>query len=364
MDITGYFNARQEGDTNAPSMFAGVTGTTSEEVFTDIKAFLAAANRDYGILRVQSQVLDPFGGTDETGEIVPAIREVENQYHLTRTSDGRVVSPKTVSDQYHPMTLMDLAEEIQGWVDDEWCTPDAVFAGKNESLEIFSLRLDGGGELENGEQWTHQIVFRLPHGVGGKCRGSIISFREQCSNTFGAMAFGKEFVIGHRMSAKMTEDERAAAMAKRAKDAATAFKVAQKHIEELEKRIALWESTPITFAQAEALTDSLLDITNIDDPKLSTRKKNRREAILEGFNMPRWGTMGDTLYDWFNGVTFENSSPNSEAVKKSTVETTDRMIRNVDPNGSGNKHEAKAVRMAHAFIANRWGRVDKPAPGR
>jgi hypothetical protein len=330
--IQAFFNARQDNDTNATSIFLGIKGDTASEIIPDVPSFLKEAGRDYGILRTPALVRDPYGGLNEAGEVSEAVREVEGQFHLMRASDGRVVSPHTVTGQYAPLTLLDIAEEVQPWCDAGWVTPDAVYSGKNESLELLCLRMDASGLLPNGEAWEHYIIFRNPHGSGGKARGSIISYRAMCANTFGAVGRGIEFVVGHRISAKMTADERQAEMAGRAKRAIDAWKTAQKYVEDLSKRINNWSSANLSYAQAEKLTDQLLGIVNLDGA--SARKKNMRTAILDGFSMPQYGTNGTSVYDWLNGVTFVNSSPNSATVKKSNVSSVDRMIRNVHPSGS------------------------------
>lgn len=355
-DIKGFFNARQEGDEHGKSIFSGIDGGTATEIIPDLPTFLAEAGRNYGILRTPALVTDPFGGVDEDGEVCSAVREVENQFHLSRTNDGRVVSPHTVTGQYAPLTLLDIAEEIQPWCDAGWVTPDAVYSGKNESLEILCLRMDASGMLPNGETWEHYIIFRNPHGSGGKAKGTIVSFRVQCANTFGAVGRGVEFVIGHRISATMNEAERQAAMTKRVQLAKAAWQTADDHIENLAARINSLSGANVSYGQAEALTDALLDISrgvDISDPKqVSRRKVKTRTAILEAFAMPQYGTTGATLYDWINGVTFVQSSPNAETVKRSKVNAIDRMIRNVLPTESGFKFEAKAHRIADRFLSD------------
>lgn len=349
--IQAYFNARRAEDTQPRSMYVGIDGDVSDNIITNIPDFLRAAKRDYGILRVPALVDDPFGGVDENGNVCPAIREVNNQFHLARNSDGCVVSPHTVTGSYAPMTLMDVAEEVNPWCEAGWCVPDAVYSGKNESLEILTLRLEDIMPLSNGEQWSHHIVFRLPHGAGGKVRGTIMSFREVCSNTFGSMSSGVEFVITHRISAKMTEEERRGIMTERARQAAAALETTKRYIRSFGERVQEWISTPLSYAQTEKLTDTLLDIQDVE--KAKPRRKNVREAILNAFSMPQFGTHGQNLYDWLNAVTFVNSSPNAEIVTRSKVSATDRMIRNIDPNGSGYKFEAKAEKIAAAFMADR-----------
>jgi hypothetical protein len=346
--ITGFFNARTDTDKAAKSIFSGVKGETSENIISDLPTFLAAAGRDYGILRKPAFVSDPFGGVDAQGNVCETIREVDNQYHLARTSDGRVVSPHTVTKSYAPLTLMDVAAEIKPWLDAGWVTPDAVFSGKNESLELLCLRMDAGGMLPNGEQWQHYIILRLPHAAGGKCKGQVVDFRPMCSNVFAAIGRGNEFTISHRISRGMTDEERQEAMLERVKTAKNAWQTAQDHIKTLAAKVNAWDAAPVSNAQAVKLTETLLGIKNLDDAKGNA--KNKREAILDGFNMPQFGTYGATLYDWINAVTFYTSSPNSAIVAKSTVNPIDRMIRNVDPQGTGFKMEDAAQKLAAKFI--------------
>jgi len=348
-NITGFFNARTDTDKAAKSIFSGVTGETSDSIIKDLPTFLERAGRDYGILRTPALVTDPFGGVDAQGAICPVVREVENQFHLSRTSDGRVVSPHTVTKQYAPLTLMDVAAEIKPWLDAGWVTPDAVFSGKNESLELLCLRMDADGMLPNGEQWQHYIILRLPHAAGGKCKGQVVDFRERCSNVYAAIGRGNEFTISHRISSKMTEAERQAAMGERVKLAKNAWKTAQDHVKALAGKVNAWNGRTVTNAQAVRLTNALLGIKSIDDA--SGNAKNKQEAILNGFDMPQFGTNGATLYDWVNAVTFYTSSPNSAVVAASKVNPTDRMIRNVDPQGTGFKMEDAAQKLAARFVA-------------
>jgi hypothetical protein len=137
-------------------------------------------------------------------------------------------------------------------------------------------------------------------------------------------------------------------MAVRARKSAAALEITRNYLADLVKRVNAWIGTSLSYAQAEKLTDALLDIKDIE--KAKTRKKNVREAILSAFAMPAFGTYGQTLYDWINAVTFVNSSPNAEIVARSKVSATDRMIRNIDPNGSGYKFESKAMVLAARFM--------------
>jgi len=358
--IKGFFNPRTEGDTfKGLGLAMGMDGTVADAIHRDLYGFLKAAGRDYHIKKVPAFDWSPVGAMDaESGEMVPGAIEVENQYHLRRSHDHRIVSPGTVTDSYAPLSLMDVAEEIAPWVQAGWATPDAVFEARNGSLEVLVLRLDAGmdaNELRDGDFYVHYIVIQNPHGRGGKARGKIISFRIVCANTFAAaVSAASDFTITHRV-AKGDPEEQAAIMQERTKEAVAAWEKVQAHIADLAKRINVWADATITFADAEHLTDQLLGLADGGTKTLagkdaSGQAKNDREAVLAAYAMPQYGTNGATVYDWINGVTFVNSSPNSDRVKGSKVSMIDRVVRNVDPNGTGLKVEVKAQKVVDAFL--------------
>lgn len=333
--IKGFFNPVKAGDT-FKGLNGSIDGTVADRVISGLPEFLKDAGRDYYIQK--APVYQKFGGE---------FAEVENQFHLVRSSDDRVVSPHTVTDQYAPLSLMDMAEELQPWCDAGWCTPDGVYSARNESLEVLSLRLDAGGQLEDGQNYLHYIVFQNSHATGGTAKGKIISFRIICANTFAAaVSAASDFSITHRVAGGDHAVQQKI-MAQRAKDAVSAWEKAQEHIRKLSDRINVLQGVSLSFTQAEKLTDRLLDIRDIE--KASTRAKNRRSAILAGFSMPQYGTFGRTAWDWMNGVTFINSSPFAEANKASKVSGVDRVVRTLDVNGSGFKLESMANDMIMEF---------------
>lgn len=349
--IKAFYNPAKDGK-RFTGLFGnghGWEGDCADAIIMDLQKFLATAGRDYYIKKVPAGVFDPNGAVDAQGNMAPGWIEVENQYHLVRSVDHRVVSPHTVTDQYAPLSLMDVAEEIAPWVQAGWATPDAVFEARDGALEVLVLRLDAQGEISDGDFYVHYIVIQNPHGSGGKAKGKIISFRIVCCNTFAAaVSAASDFTITHRV-ARGSVEEQQAIMAKRTQEAIAAWEKVQEHIAELARRVNVWNSAPLQFADAEHLTDQLLGITTLD--KASTRKKNTREAILRAFSMPQFGTFGRTAYDWINGVTFVNSSPNADNVKASKVTAIDRAVRNIDPNGTGFKLEQDAERVLAAFLA-------------
>jgi len=347
--IKGFFNPQRQGDT-----FKGLNGSIKGEVANRVHGnlfeFLKDAGRDYYIKKVPARIYDPSGAIDAAGNIVPGDIDVENQYHLVRSTDHRVVSPHTVTKSYAPLSLMDVAEELQPWCEAGWCQPDGVYSAKNESLEVMTLRVieDAGIVMPGDEKFLHYIVFENVHATGGKAKGKIITWRIVCANTFAAaVSAASDFTITHRV-AEGSNEEQAAIMAERVKDAVAAWEQAKAHIARLAEKVALWQSVPMAPMQANALAKRLVGID--DEEEASTRSVNKRDAIMAAFNMPNAGTFGKTAWDWINAVTFVNSSPMAEINKKSKVDATDRLVRNTTVNGTGFKAEAEAEEILAKFI--------------
>jgi len=335
-NIKGFFNPTKKGDKFAGlGLGMGIDGQVADDVIPDIQDFLKAAGRNYYIKKSPAGVFDPTGAVAEDGSMVPAWREADNQFHLVRSTDGRVVSPHTVSNQYAPLSLMDVAEEIQPWFDAGFVAPDGVYSGRNESLEMLALRVnDDDVQMPNDEKFRHYIVFQNPHGSGGTAKGKIISWRIDCKNTFAAAASTRsEFVISHRVAAGDHEAQQAI-MQTRAKDTVNAWEKVQNHFKKMAERITVLSDIPMDSVAALGLTRDLLDVAG--DP--STRTQNRIDAIMGGFDNATLGTRGETAWDWLNAVT----SFTSNGQKGSKVSVLDRTIRNVDPNGTGFKLEQKA----------------------
>jgi hypothetical protein len=350
-NIKAFFNPRHDGDTFAGlGAGMGIDGEVADHVIGNLPEFLKAAGRDYFIKKVPAGVFDPTGAVDDTGNIVPAWMEVENQYHLVRSSDHRVVSPHTVSDQYAPLSLFgNIVPELQPWCDAGWASPDGVYSGRNESLEILTLRLDAAGNLPDDGNIVPYVVFENPHGAGGTAKGKIIFFRIVCQNTFAAaVSTSADFSISHRV-ARGDHDKQQEIMAERAQEAISAWEKVQEHISKISEKITVWSDSKLQTVDAEQLTDVLLGINPAKE--LKGRKKNVREAILAAYDMPQFGTNGQTGFDWINAVTFVNSSPNSSLVQGSKVAAVDRAIRNMNVNGTGFKLEQRAEKVLANFIS-------------
>lgn len=330
--IKAYFNPVVEGQPNPGSRWCESENSTA--IISNLYDFLKAANRGYAIQKTQAY--QAFDGQ---------YAAVENQFHLTRSNDQRVVSPHTVTNSYQPLSLMELADDLQGFCDAGWATPDAVYEARNGSLEVLTLRLDAGGEIQ-GEKWEHYIWVENPHGSGGKTKGKITSYRAMCANGFNRLLSQvAEFSISHRVANGDTEEQQRI-MNERKTLAIQTWQNVQDHIKRMSEKINIYSNINLSKNDMLKLTNSLLEIKS---DEISTRTENKRDAIIAAFDMPTYGTNGKTLYDWANAVTFVNSSPFAEINKKSKVSFIDRNVRNIDRNGSGYKFEERAAELIEEF---------------
>jgi hypothetical protein len=337
MTIQAFFNPQKEGDTFS-GLNGSIEGRTNDHIEQNLHRFLEQAGRDYDVLVRPAMVGLGDGQT----------AQVPEQFFLTRSSDNLVISDKTVTRSYGPLSLKDIAVELQPFCDQGWATPDGVY-DRSGSLEIVSLRLDAGGDLPNGETFKHYIIVENPHGGGGKVKGKIIDWRIVCANTFAmAVAATHDFVVTHRIP-RDTEDPNDL-MKQRIAFAVEQWENVQDHIRKLADRIDVFSGFAMDEAAALAATDKLLSIDGKAEDAISTRSKNKRDAIMAGFNKREAGTDGDSLWDWYNGVTYFLSSPSAEINVKSKVDPLDRLVRNVNPDGSGAKVEERAMDIALDLI--------------
>jgi hypothetical protein len=347
--IKGFFNPQRQGDT-FKGLNGSIKGSLASRIHGNLFEFLQEGGRNYFIKKVPARIYDPTGAIDAAGNIVPGDIDVENQFHLVRSIDHRVVSPHTVTESYAPLSLMDVAEELQPWCEAGWCQPDGVYSAKNESLEVLTLRLveDAGIVMPGDEKFLHYIVFENVHATGGKAKGKIITWRIVCANTFAAAISARsDFTITHRV-AKGNAEEQQKIMAERVKEAVAAWEQAKNHIARLAEKVGVWQAKGMSKGEAVSITNRFLDITDEEDA--STRSVNKRDAIVAAFEMPAAGTFGRSAWDWINAVTFVNSSPLAELNKKSKVDAVDRIVRTTTVNGTGFKDEAKAENLLAEFI--------------
>lgn len=338
--VLGHFNPTKEGDTFV-GLNGSIKGSVGDTIEQNLHKFLQRAGRDYEVRLVPAYVM--VNGTAE---------QVPERWWVQRTNDNRVISPKTVTRSYATQSLMGIADEVQQFCDQGWATPDGVYSGKNESLEVLSLRLDAGGAdldpLPRGERFMHYIVIQNPHGQGGKIGGKIIDFRIVCGNTFAmAVSAGCDFTIPHRIA---RDADAAEVMKERTSLAVQQWQNVQDHIRKLSDRINVFSGVKLAEADALNLTDRLLGIADKSEDQISTQAENKRDAIMGGFKSQEAGTKGETAWDWLNGVTWYTSSPKAKHNAKSKVGAVDRMIRNIDGDGTGATMEVQARKLVEALV--------------
>lgn len=334
--MNAFFNPRN-ADEESKGINGSIQGSVADRVIQSIPEFLSAAGRDYFIKRVPAP--HPVNRDEDIG----------GAFWLTRSSDDLVVSPKTVTKQYAPMCLLDIAAELQPWCDQGWGTPDGVYGGNiladgGESLEVLTLRLDAGDmdHLAN-ERIMYYLAVTNPHGQGGKAKGKIIAFRPLCSNVFAALVSGDyDIAIPHRIGKKQDPQT---IMQDRMERAVAGWDAARQKIVELSIRITDLDQKLLTVEQASLLTRDLFKIGNTELDDLKTRTRNRYDAVMDAFENRDAGTSGETAWDWLNAVTFYTSSPNAPTSKKSKVQPIERMIRNIDPHGTGFVLEKTATEL-------------------
>lgn len=252
---------------------------------------------DYNVIPVASS----FSWKGET-------KSADGQFHLVRESDGVNVEPHTVSKDYSVITPLDMIEELIPFVDQGWAMPEAAFQLRGGQTEIISLLLDPGelpAEIAGNEDIRWYIVAKNKHGRGAaEC--SVYGERIICGNGMTALARLSTFRVAHRGQA-----------ADKYKRAARHFQGIKDVISEMSNRMGLYMDIPLSHVQAEMMADSVVgfqDARKIDfkpakvdrtkEGDMSPQQRNLHAAIMDAFNMPRFGTEGKTALDFYNGVTW------------------------------------------------------------
>lgn len=337
--IQAFFNPQHPGDT-----FRGLNGTiqgrTADRLIQGLPEFLQAAERDYWIRKA------PAGVLLSDGTYGPA----DGQYHLVRaregSPDGLIVSPMTVREQYAPLSLLDVAEELRPWTEQGWATPDGVY-DRNLSTEILSLRLDGGDmdAFKGPDRMLHYAIVILRHGQG-RAEGKIISWRMVCQNTIAAAcSAAADFKIGHRTA---SDADKAETMRERTALAVNGWEALRTHVRSLAERMDAFKAVDLTPSKAERIVERIL---GIKAGRASRQAENRKAEILDAFNDPRYGTEGRTLWDLYNGVTFTLSSPYARLARGKS-DPLDRMVRSIDfRQGVNFRAESRAVEILAGVAA-------------
>lgn len=290
-----------------------------------IQEFLKAKGMDYDVSKEQATRVNGDG----------SVVEIENQFHLVRSSDQKVISPSTVSSRYSVTNPTKMCEPIAPLVSEGWIKPDNGFLFKDDSYEVCSFEmnseeLEDGGNIA-GEQWKHWVSLHNHQGGGGGLKGSLTSFRVICANTAAAAAREACFTIRH--TGNIQENYQWAI---------DRWQKLKDGIRKLSERMTVFGELELSPTDALDALHTLYGVKGKTVDEIGTRTANELEFAMREFSNPRRGTFGKTGLDLFNAITATNSH---YAPKNSKETSVKRLSSLYDANGSRFKLEAAAVSL-------------------
>jgi uncharacterized protein (UPF0332 family) len=280
-----------------------------------LQELLTARGMDYAVHKQQVSVPAWKVGEYTLVETVP----VENQHVIRRSSDGVVVSPMTVSDGYGEIAPVDMLDDLDPFVSEKWATPDSAFTirqGVVECVECITLRLaieaTSPLQTETGDVYQGYLVARNYHGRGAAA-ASLFLQREINGSLYTALAEVSGFKIVHRGQVR---DKYSVAM-KRWGDI-------RRLINSMASRLHSMGEVSMSLTEAERFVDKLLKLDQ--GKKISTQARNLRAAILDAFNMPRFGTFGKSAADMYHAVVWVGSHYTSDKSKLSDNDIVESLL--------------------------------------
>jgi len=291
---------------------------------------------DYGVRKERVLIL-PLNGQG-----LP--QPVQNQSVIRRLSDGEVVSPMTVSDGYGEIAPIDMLEDLDPFVSEGWATPDAAFRirqGVVECVEAITLRLaieaTSPLQTETGDVYRGYLVARNYHGRGAASAALFLE-REINGSLYTALVDVSGFKIVHRGQVR---DKYSLAM-KRWGDLRAL-------INAMAAKLRSFVDVPMSFTEAEAFVDELLKIK--DGEKISTQTRNLRAALMDAFNMPRFGTFGRSTADMYHATVWIGSHYTAENSKLSNDDIMESLLE-----GTRGQREERAMILLDRFVARKAGK--------
>jgi hypothetical protein len=278
-------------------------------------------------------------GMDYTVNMLPAPhpidreKNVEGQFHLVRSSDNKVISPKTVSDRYKMTCPSEMVEPISALLAEGWITPTRGMILGDGSHEILSFAIDGGMLPEKGkmvgDEWNFRLNLNNFHGGTGSLFGLLEGYRIVCTN--GAVALTTKGSLKLRHVGKLQDNY---------KSATQLWNGIQEIIRTLGKRMQVWKDVPMNAKEA---VSALYTLYGVEDPQnIPTRSANEIEFAIREFSNPSRGTYGANLYDFYNAITATNSHYRPAGSRESEER---RLYSLYNPAGSRFKLEADAVAL-------------------
>lgn len=297
------------------------TLTTTTDAFLDKSGMNYTVSKEPAIQRT----------LDATGQ--PVYSEVEGQFHLVRSTDSAVISPKTVSGKYVPINPRIMIAPVAPLIAEGWVTPHRGYKLSEGSHEVLSFKIDGG-MLENegkivGEEWDHSFQIHNFQGAGSFF-GTLYCIRKICVNgATRVVSKGNGFRLRHTGPIETKYEE-----------AMQTWKEIKEQIRKLSERMTVWNGLAVTATQAVSIFQDIYEVTDPND--ISSRTKNELEFAIREFANPQRGTYGRSLYDIYNAITATNTHYAPANSRESEVKRTSSML---NPAGSRNKLEARAVEI-------------------
>lgn len=304
----------------------------NKEGLTTLPDLLIARGMDYTVHK--QAVFVPTWKTE-------GFSQVENQHIIRRSKDGAVVSPMTVSDGYGEIAPMDMLDDLDPFVLEKWAAPDAAFTirqGVVECVECITLRLAINAcdplKTETGDVYTGYLVARNYQGRGA-ASGSLFLERQVSGTLYTALSKASSFKIIHRG------------------DVRDKYKLAMKRwgdlrslIDTMAAKLRGFGEVTMTLGEAEAFIDGLLKIKVGE--KVSTQKRNLKAALLDAFNMPRFGTFGRTVADMYHATAWVGSHYTAGKSKLTDDDILDSLLE-----GTRGGREKKAMDMLDRFVSRK-----------
>ena len=260
-------------------------------------------------------------------------QDVKGQFHLVRSTDNHVVSPKTVGSGYTTMTPRQMLVPIEPLIAEGWITPDKCHVINDGQHEILSFKIDGGMLPEKGtivgEEWDHFFQLHNIHG-GGAFYGALYCKRLACKN--GATRIvrkGGGFRLRHSKTIEANYTE-----------AMKTWKEIQDELAALGLRMKAWTDRQVSVVEAYNLIDEMYEI----DRTLPVHNRTQNEiafARIE-FSNPSRGTYGKSFADLFNAITATNSHYQPRNSRETDAKYLASMFNN---GGSRAKLEQRAIEV-------------------
>lgn len=293
---------------------------------------LEQCGMDYAVEKVPAYAR---GKDDASGQ--PTFEIVPNQFHLSRSSDGRVVSPKTVSARYSQVGPREMMVPITPLLEEKRVSFKEGKILQRGSHEMLSFRIDNallvnGGRVA-GEEWDHFFQLHNFHALGAFF-GRLYCTRKICKNGMTGVVQKGAWKLRHTGEIEANYA-----------DAMRTWEEIKEEIQKLSDQMTLWAGTKISLTQVSNLFREIYELDEGEEP--SPRLENELNFAVAEFHNPERGTYGNSLADVYNAITATNSHYKPSKSKESEEKFWSSML---NPQGSRNKLEARAVEVISSFL--------------